>query len=225
MTGSEYIPFKWKFENLEVLSFADNSFDYVIIHDSLHHTSSPHRALNEMYRVGKKGILAIESRDSFVMRCFEKYGFTQVYEHGAVYYNDCKYGGVNNTEIPNFIYRWTEREIEKTIHAYAPHSSHTFVYRYGTAFPYDLEKENNGDIKSLFLKIMRPLYWLFVKVFPRQQNSFAFYISKPTVPESLKPWLGFNNNENKITFDKKWGDEKYKQKSLMKSNTPRLNNT
>jgi len=210
MTGNEYAPFKWKYENAESLSFHDESFDYVIIHAAIHHVSSPHKVLTEMYRVARKGTLSIESRDSIIMRFLEKYGFSPVYEHAAVYHNDCQYGGVNNTDIPNYIYRWTEREIEKTIQTFAPFFWHKFHYRYGTAFPSTPELENKAKIKTLFLKFMRPFFWLFTKGFPKQQNLFAFYIEKSTDPNSLFPWLTFDDAEQKIKFNKKWGDEKYK---------------
>jgi ubiquinone/menaquinone biosynthesis C-methylase UbiE len=110
-----YAPFEWKFENAEALSCSDGSFDYVVIHAAIHHASSPHRVVLEMYRVARKGMLAFEARDSALMHCLERFRVTPTYEHAAVYYNDCKYGGVNNTEIPNFVFRWTEREVEKTI--------------------------------------------------------------------------------------------------------------
>lgn len=213
MKGNEYAPFRWKYENAESLSFQAESFDYVVIHAAIHHASSPHKVLNEMYRVASKGILAFESRDSLIMRFLEKFGFTQVYENTAVYHNDCKYGGVNNTEIPNFIYRWTEREIEKTIQAYAPYCAHKFKYRYAAAFPVTPDVENKGQLKKTLLTLVRPFYWVFAKLFPRQQNLFAFYIEKPSIPDSLFPWLVFDNNDRKIKFNHKWGDQQFKSLS------------
>jgi ubiquinone/menaquinone biosynthesis C-methylase UbiE len=208
--GNEYAPFTWKYENAESLSFQAGSFDYVVIHAAIHHASSPHKVLTEMYRVARKATLAFESRDSVIMRVLEKYALTQTYEHTAVYYNDCKYGGVNNTEIPNYIYRWTEREIEKTIHSYAPHSKHRIIYRYGTGFPSTSEHEIQGQWKARLLKVMRPFYGVFVRLFPRQQNLFAFYVEKPTLGKLLYPWLSFDDKQGKITFRKEWGDQKYK---------------
>lgn len=210
--ATDYAPLKWKFENAEALSFPDKSFDYVVIHAAIHHASMPHKVLIEMYRVAKKGILAFESRDSILMRFLERFQLTQVYEHAAVYYNDCKYGGMNNTGIPNFVYRWTEREIEKTIQAYAPYYKHKFLYKYGTAFPCTPELEAKGSHKKIFLTIMRPLYWLFTKIFMKQQNLFAFYIEKPKVLKSLFPWLVFDEKEGEIKFNKEWGDQKYKSR-------------
>ena len=211
MNAENCAPFKWKYENAESLSFNAESFDYVVIHDAIHHASSPHRVLTEMYRVAGKGLLAFESRDSVVMRLLERFGFTQSYENSAVYYSDNKAEGVNNTEIPNYIYRWTEREIEKTIHSFAPYCEHKFVYRYGNAFPSTPELKNKGRLKMNFLNFMHPFYSVFVKLFPKQQNLFAFYIKKPAILNSLLPWLIFDNKENKIVFNKKWGDQKYKR--------------
>lgn len=209
MNENEYNPFKWKYENAESLSFSSESFDYVVIHAAIHHASSPHKVINEMYRVARKGVLAFEARDSVIMRLLEKLGVTQVYEHAAVFYNDSKYGGVNNTEIPNYIYRWTEREIEKTIASYAPYCKHKFIYKYGTAFPCTPESENKGKYKVLLLRFIRPLFYVFVKLFPKQQNLFSFYIEKPVILNSLFPWLILDNNTGKIAFNKEWGGKKY----------------
>lgn len=205
--GNEYAPFKWKYENAESLSFEDESFDYVITHAAIHHASSPHRVLTEMYRVAKKGVLAFEARDSITMSILVKFRFADTYEQAAVYYNDCKSGGVNDSDIPNYIYRWTEREVEKTINSYAPHVRHRFCYRYGTALTGTNELEKKGSIKYILLKAVRPLHWLFTRLFPRQQNLFAFHIEKPTLPDALLPWLKWNDGE--IYFSKEWGEQKY----------------
>jgi len=210
---NEYAPFKWKFENAEALSFDDASFDYVVIHAAIHHASLPHKLLTEMYRVANKGLLAFESRDSLTMRILEYFNLTQVYEHAAVYYNDCKFGGRNNSDIPNFVYRWTEREVEKTIQTFAPYFKHRIVFRYGTAFPCTPELEARGSKKKTFLKIVRPLYWLFTKLFPKQQNLFAFCVEKPVGREALFPWLTYDNEAGRIGFNKAWGDKKYKSRT------------
>lgn len=208
-----YEPFKWKFENAEALTFEDSSFDYVVIHAAIHHASLPHKVLTEMYRVSKKGLLAFESRDSFTMRILEKFNLTQIYEHAAVYYNDCAFGGRNNTDIPNFVYRWTEREIEKTIQTYSPFFQHKYVYKYGTSFPCTPELESKGKAKIALLKLIRPVYEVFIKVFPKQQNLFAFYVEKPTDNSEIFSWLQLDK-AGKIRFNKQWGDEKYGKGTL-----------
>ena len=209
MNGSEYAPYRWAYEDAESLSYNNDSFDYVIIHAAIHHASSPHRVLTEMYRVAGKGVLAIESRDSLIMRILERLKLIQVYEHAAVYYNDCKFGGVNNTDIPNFVYRWTEREIEKTIKSFAPYAKHDFFYGYETSFPVTPEMEKNGIVKYLLLKLLQPFFWLLTRIFVKQQNLFAFFIKKPAIPDQLFPWIKLNDGKQ-LVFNVPWGHEKYK---------------
>ena len=37
-----------------------------------------------------------------------------------------RFGGQRNTPIPNYVYRWTRREVEKTVLAFAPVAKHRF---------------------------------------------------------------------------------------------------
>ncbi|HEX4284476.1 MAG TPA: methyltransferase domain-containing protein [Terracidiphilus sp.] len=207
---SDFAPFEWKFEDAENLSFADNYFDYSVIHAAVHHASSPHRVITEMYRVSRKGILVFEGRDSIVMRLMEKLQLAQIYEPAAVYLNDCKFGGVNNTEIPNFVYRWTEREVEKTIQSYAPLYNHNIRYSYGSALPSTPELEQKSGLKRVLINVLRPAYFVFTKVFVKQQNQFAFFIEKPHSLTALFPWLTRGENQGEITFNKEWGDRKFR---------------
>jgi hypothetical protein len=169
--------------------------------------------LTEMYRVARKAVLAFEARDSFTMRIIERLGLTQTYEHAAVYYNDCAHGGVDNTQIPNYIYRWTEREIEKTIRSYAPAFEHTIIFRYGTALPCTPELENGASMKTRLLKVARPFFSLFVKLAPKQQNLFAFYIEKPSSGNSLNPWLTYDVTRRDVAFNREWAEERYKERA------------
>ena len=198
----DYAPYKWVKMNAESLSFPDGSFDYVVIHTALHHTQSPHRVLTEMYRVGKKGILAFEGPDTFLVRIAEKYGLTQKYEVAGTYPGN----GVNGTDIPNYIYRWTEREIEKTINTYAPSFRHKFIYKYGSLYP---DGPDLSVAKRIIIKTLRPFYYLFVKIFPRQQNQLAFFVEKPGIPDSLYPWLYYNDDEKKIGVNYDWISKYY----------------
>jgi SAM-dependent methyltransferase len=210
MNAASYAPYQWAFENAESLSYKDNAFDFVIIHAAIHHASSPHRVVTEMYRVARKGVLAIESRDSITMKLFEKLNLTQVYEQAAVYYNEGKYGGVNNSEIPNFIYRWTEREVEKTIKTYAPHVRHEFAYRYAMSFPVSAQVDKNGVLIFALLKLAQPFFWILTRLFKKQQNLFAFFIKKPSVPADLFGWLKLDGHQT-IRFDMSWGEAKFKK--------------
>ena len=50
-------------ENAERLSFADNSFDYVLIKEAFHHFPRPWIALYEAFRVCRKAVILIEPND------------------------------------------------------------------------------------------------------------------------------------------------------------------
>ena len=139
-------------------------------------------------------------------------GISQAYEHSAVYYNDSKYGGVNNSEIPNYVYRWTERDVYKTISSYAPYAKHKFLFKYGSSFPAIPKEENKNTFKLIILYLMIPIYWIFVKLFRKQQNLFAFYIEKPSIPKMLFNWIKYENN-NTIKFNKEWANKIYKDET------------
>lgn len=208
LSGDEFSPYIWSYQKAEDLSFEANHFDYVVVHAALHHCQSPHQALLEMYRVARKGTIAFESRDSLLMKILGKLNLSPTYEHLAVYYNDGKFGGVNNTEVPNYIYRWTEREIEKTISSYAPYAKHNFFYEYSSDEPFSMSVEKKALVKKIIINLLKPLYLVFIRVFPRQQNLFAFKIDKPAPGESIYPWLKYNNGV--MIFNLDWATQIYK---------------
>ena len=196
MNANEYLPYTWSFQNAENLTYQDNFFDYTVVHAALHHCKSPHKALLEMYRVAKKGIIAFESKESFLMKLGLKLNLIYQYELPAVRFNDMKYGGLQNTEIPNFVYRWTENEIEKLVNCYAPFSRHKIRYFYGFSIPY---YKTNFFMKNLLIKLLKFLF----KIIPRKQgNLFGFFIAKPNYEKDTFPWLIYKNN--KLELNKQW---------------------
>jgi SAM-dependent methyltransferase len=52
-------------ENAEQLSFSDQSFDYVLIKEALHHCPRPWMALYEAFRVCRKAVILIEPNDDY----------------------------------------------------------------------------------------------------------------------------------------------------------------
>lgn len=50
-------------QNAESLTFADESFDYVLIKEAFHHCPRPWIALHEAFRVSRKGVVLIEPND------------------------------------------------------------------------------------------------------------------------------------------------------------------
>lgn len=199
-----YKPFEWVKENAMSLSFPDEFFDYVVIHSALHHISSPHKVLTEMYRVARNGVLFFEGRDSLLIRIAARFGLTQKYEVAGTYPTN----GVDGSDIPNYIYRWTELEIEKTINTYSPCFKHRFIYKYWSLYP---DGPDLSRSKKIAAKLLRPLFYLFVMIFPKQQNGLVCYIEKPTIENSLLPWLFFNKSKKKIEVNYTWITQHYRK--------------
>ena len=193
---NDYNPFSYDFQDAENLTYENNSFDFVVVHAALHHCSSPHKALTEMYRVAEKGILVIESRDSFIMKLLVKLGYVMDYELRAVFDNKCLYGGVNGSEIPNFVYRWTENEVEKTINTFMPIGMHQFFYMY--ANDKDFNKLNFSKLHKIILDFIKVIYRAFIFFFPKQQNLFSILVLKPDLSKQLHPWLKFYNGSIRL---------------------------
>ena len=106
-TGASRTPSAW--------ASPTTSFDVCVVHQGLHHCRSPHRGLLEMYRVARRGLVMFEPQDTVLTRLGVRLGVGQRYELAAVADNDLRWGGVQNTDVPNFVYRWTEREVRKTL--------------------------------------------------------------------------------------------------------------
>lgn len=206
--AGDFAPYAWSFQDAERLTCPDGAFDFVVVHAALHHCQSPHRALLEMYRVARVGVLSFESRDSLLMRLVERLRLAQVYEHAAVFHNDCAFGGLRNTDVPNYVYRWTEREVEKTVNSYAPYAAHEFAYHYGHDAPATVALERGAYLKRFVIAVARPAYRVFAMLFPKQQNLFAFVVRKPALPGQLHPWLEWRNG--KARFNAEWARARYR---------------
>jgi SAM-dependent methyltransferase len=211
MTPDAFPPFRWEYQDVHALTYADGSFDFTFVADGLHHCDSPHRALLEMYRVSRRGIVVVESRDSLLMRLSNRLGLSPNYELEAVVGNECKFGGVNNTPIPNYIYRWTERDFEKTLSSYAPQVRHTFLYFYGLNLPFSQAVMRRNPLKYMTLLISQPLLYLFTKVARRQCNTFAMIALRPALPEGLWPWLKLD--KDRVVIDEPYVRARFKTPS------------
>ena len=146
------------------LPYDDESYDYVITHASIHHCSKPHAAVLEMLRIAKSGVIFIESRDCFLTRLSCWLGLSEIYEYSAV--NNDEHGGVDNTNIPNFVYRWTEREVWKLISSYKPLNKYKLYFDYD----YDFKFLNNFFINFII--------HIFFQIFINQKNLMSVYIKK-----------------------------------------------
>jgi ubiquinone/menaquinone biosynthesis C-methylase UbiE len=201
-SGDVYQPYAWSRQDAEQLEFRDGSFDLVVVSAGLHHCASPHRALLEMLRVARVGILAIESRDSLLMRLAIRAGAIREYELEAVVAHGFVAGGVRNSAVPNYVYRWTERELEKTVASYAPHGRHRFRYFRQFELPDTLLAMRRNRLSTLAIRASEPLVAAIARLFPGQANLFAFAVLKPELPRDLQPWLRLEGGE--VVPDADW---------------------
>jgi len=179
-------PFAWSHQDAENLTYADGSFDFVLVHAGLHHCYSPHRALLEMYRVARKGVVVYEARDSATMRLAKRLGFATDYEIEAVSSWEVAGGGVANGAIPNFVYRWTENEVMKTIKSCEPRYVPGVRFFYGLLLPHYRFDRTSRPVHKIILRTLSLGAKLYARVFPKQGNEFAFVIKKGG---KLQPWL------------------------------------
>jgi SAM-dependent methyltransferase len=191
-SGDVYAPFAWSRQDAEALDLPDESFDLVAVSAGLHHCASPHRALLEMVRVARRAVLAIESRDSLLMRIALKAGAAGEYELEAVVAHDFQAGGVRNSAIPNYVYRWNEREIEKTVASYAPHERHRFRYFREFELPESLLEMRANRLAAAAVRATKPAVAAITRAFPSQGNLFAFVVEKTG---ELQPWVRREGDE------------------------------
>jgi ubiquinone/menaquinone biosynthesis C-methylase UbiE len=200
-------PFAWEHQDAEALTCEDGSFDVGIVSAGLHHCRSPHRALLELYRVARVAVVALESRDSALMRLGVRLGAVDEYELGAVAAHGLRAGGVENTSTPNYVYRWTEREVAKTVASFAPHVRHRVRFFREFELP-DVLVESARGPRSAVLRLSRPVIWAVARALPRQANLFAFVIEKPDPVHDLQPWMAAADEPDERVIGERYAIER-----------------
>jgi len=171
---------KIKYQNMENLKYPENSFDYSVVHASLHHMSKPYKGLYEMFRVSKKGMLVIESHDNFIMRLLIKMNLTEDYEYSSIKYTGSKInkGGVDGTNIPNYVYRFSESEFIKFSKSLDLNKSHKLHFDYYLS----LDNVESKFSKKLLGKILKLIIinvsYIFFFIFKKQKNELSFFLKK-----------------------------------------------
>jgi SAM-dependent methyltransferase len=185
--------------DVEDMRIADGSYDLVLAHAVLHHCRSPHKALLEMLRVSRRHVMILEPNDSLLMRAFVMLRFSFPFELPAVIVHSFQSGGVRNTCIPNYIYRWSPRDMYQATASYIAESEFSLYIRRYWDFNIDrneLALRSQTRIGS-FTKILGPgLFLAALRGFQTianhlpwlggQGNKFFGCITKH---DELKPWL------------------------------------
>ena len=157
------------------MKFESRSFEYVVTSATIHHVDLPHNAVAEMYRVANKGVLIIESNDSLIMQIACKLMLTEEFEISSVD-KEKKSGGLLDTGIPNYVYRWTEREILKLLKSYDPSNINHVEFSYENDLKNIRPKKN--FIFNMVLEIIKISSKVFFLFFKKQQNCLSIFIDK-----------------------------------------------
>jgi SAM-dependent methyltransferase len=197
--------------DVENIRLPDDSYDIVVAHEVIHHCRCPHRALCEMLRVAKRRVLLMEPNDSAFMRLLCWLRFSYPFELAAVVDNDYVCGGVRNSQIPNFIFRWNEHEICKATSSFL--AEQVFLLHADPYWDFNVqerdlayrEQTRIGTITGMmgvrnFIRLLRAAQTVLNRVpFLRSQgNKFFCGIEKN---RGLRPWLTLGQN-GQIVFDR-----------------------
>ena len=182
----------------ENIALPDNSYPIVFAHAVLHHCRSPHKAIGEMVRVARQHVFFLEPNDSWAVRMLVRLGYSFPYELAAVAAHEYLHGGMRDGPIPNYIYRWTGHEVEKSVASYHPERqfqvrAHPYWDFYVNE--YELVSRKETRVAQLAEKIgprnlvsMLQLGQAVLNLLPpvrSQGNKFFCAISK----RELQPWI------------------------------------
>ena len=199
--------------DVEDMRLASDSYDFVIAHDVLHHCRSPHIALGEMLRVSRRHVAVLDLNDSLCMSTLVKLNFTFPYELPAVIHHNYESGGVRNSCIPNFAYRWNRNDMFKAVSSFLPEREfdlHVHSYWDFNVDGKELARRKQTRLHILtdilgpetFVSALRSLQIVLnrIPVVHGQGNKFFCCIEKKN---ELKPWLARDGNH--VVFNRKFG--------------------
>jgi SAM-dependent methyltransferase len=213
MSGSESAREQHLALDAEQIELPADSFDLVFASEVLHHCVSPHRALCEMLRVSRRYVLFLEPNDSLAMNVLVRMRFSFPYELPAVIDHDYQSGGLRDSHIPNFIYRWNRHEVFKTVSSCIPErifSVHANPYWDFSVTKEDLDLRKATRIGSItsvmgagnFILLLRfaQLFLNWIPPLRGQGNKFFCCIEKSP---DLKPWMAHDGEQ--IVFNRQYG--------------------
>ena len=196
-----FLPFATLSLDVEKIDLPNESFDWCFVHAGLHHCAIPQNAILEMYRVARIGVGACEPIDSLLVRASMQLGLSQRYEIASVIDKlEFRGGGLRYGGIPNWIFRFSRREVIQTIQTAHPETRHRYLFLERLVVPWE-RFHRKWSPKATIVRVMSPFLRLVRRV-PLFANNIAFVVFKPKLPEDLQPWLKITNGE--ILVDDRW---------------------
>jgi SAM-dependent methyltransferase len=197
--------------DVEAMNLKDESFDLVFAHEVLHHCRSPHRALCEMLRVSRRFVLFLEPNDSLFMRSLVWAGMSFPYELPAVIDHGGLSGGVRDTNVPNFIFRWNRADVMKTVSSFLAEREFSVdcePYWDFNVDEYELSLRRRTRIGTItsavgarnFLRLIRFCSKILnaARVLRHQGNKHFCLVEKTW---NLRPWLALQGSDIIFTGD------------------------
>ena len=152
----------------ENLPFANGSFDYGFVHDGLHHLPQPDRAIAELTRIARRGIIVTEPADAAITKLLIRVGIMQPYE-----------------EAGNFVIRFRSDRLESLCRSlgFSRIKSARYLVKYGHPPASWWRRFDSG---LLFLAARAGFLLVGVALLGRWGNKLAFVAEKhqPAVGES-----------------------------------------
>jgi len=140
----------------ENLPFASASFDYGFVHDGLHHLPQPDRAVAELARIARRGVIVTEPADAAITKLLIRMGVMQPYE-----------------EAGNFVIRFRSDRLSSMCRSlgFDRIESSRYLVKYGHP-PAGWWRRFDAELPFL---VARTGFWLFgVALFGRWGNKLAF---------------------------------------------------
>ena len=177
-------PAQGEVEDAESLSYADGSFDFGIVPRHSTTVARRHRALLELYRVSRVGVLVLEARDSRSCASPTVWASRKSTSFTVVAAGRFRRGGVANSAVPNYAGLSVDRARggKKTSGLAAPERRHRFVWFRELELPLSILDATG---KSAWRHGRWPLRVLVTVFSGSQANLFAFAALK----DDLQPWM------------------------------------
>jgi hypothetical protein len=143
------------------------------------------------------------------MRAAVRLGFTSEYEIESVVLDPSRTGGQRNSGIPNFVYRWTENEVRKTVESARPDRQNDIRFFYGLTVPTQRLTMSSG-LKRAAARLLGGALQAVFKLMPQQGNQFAFAVIDTGRP---KPWITRDDRGARLSssYDVGFDPSKYRK--------------